>query len=212
MRHPHDRRAARARGLSRIRFRTVILLSAVIISVAGGIAYAATSASGGTPSLAKQAALNRMAKRTALNKAAAAQARIRAAAKTKTKPLPSNARIPKADAGLPAHRMSGGLNTQVHSGPMNAAQFTVTDSWQGLIRNRWLYLIAGTTPKNRTGAIALYTMPVNPQDGSNPSLIGTYNKPGTAALTVTAVKGGIATLKTNKGTHITFNLLAHTFS
>jgi hypothetical protein len=211
MRHPHVRHASGPK-LSRIRFRTVILFSAVIISAAGGIAYAAGGASGGTSgalSPAKQAALNRLVKQGALNKAAAAQARIRAAAKVKTKPLALKV-LPAS--GLPNHRTSGGLDTQVHSGPMNPTLFAVTDSWQGLVRGRWLYLVAGTITKNATGAVALYTMPVNPQDGSNPSLIGTYNEPGSAALTITAVKGNIATLKTTKGAHLTFNLLTHTFS
>lgn len=156
------------------------------------------------------------AKSAALSVAASDEAKLQAEAKARgaVKPDPTAA---AASASLAAAsdgsttRTGGGLNTQVHGGPMHAAQFTVTDSWQGLVGAQWLYLIAGANPGDDTGSVALYSLPVNPNDGSDPALIGTYERAGTTMLTITSVTSGVATLTTATGTAITFDLTSHQY-
>jgi hypothetical protein len=88
-------------------------------------------------------------------------------------------------------RVSGIFTT--HESPLTQAEYKVNNAWQGpgSKPGQWLVVYAGESMTDRVPALAIYSLPTDPNSpDQDPSLVGLYrDAKATGALQITAASG-----------------------
>jgi hypothetical protein len=102
----------------------------------------------------------------------------------------------------------------MHQGPFSASEFSVTNFWQGPVAGQWLLVYAGGSPSTdgaiATGGLRIYSEPVDPNTGSEPTFIGQYSD-GSSGLSIISATGRDLKLRSDQGDSLSFDLVAKTF-
>ena len=124
---------------------------------------------------------------------------------TGTDQVPMTQPVPTRQAGIVA----------MHQGPFLSSIFRVQNFFQGPVGSDWVLVYAGskTNPDGSSGqgGVVLYTETINQQGGFDLHPLGTFLAPNSTALTTTAAKGNLLTLRSTSGQVLTFDLSTHQY-
>lgn len=147
---------------------------------------------------------------------ASAQAYTRAHRSEVLKQKAALARLPRP-TDPPQPPRQPGIVEGVHGGPFPGGEFTGENFWQGGVGRVWVQVYAGGKPAwaggYPDGALRLYTLPVDPNDGNIPTFVGSFAAPPSVPrLSIKGVTGTVLAVSAADGTKLTFDLVTHAFS
>lgn len=98
--------------------------------------------------------------------------------------------------------------TDENQGPFSNSDFSIDDVYRGQVNGHWVVIYAGTAwtnfPTEGVGALRVYNLDVG--------YAGVFDTPdGSSDLKITAVSGTTLQIVSNKGTHLTFDMVTDTF-
>lgn len=131
------------------------------------------------------------------------QAIATARAKPST-PKSTNVMPPRAQ---PTATFTTGI-TYENQGPFSNSTFSIHDVYRGQVNGHWVVIYAGTAwtnfPNQGVGALRVYNLDVG--------YAGIFDTPdGSGDLQITGVSGTTLQVVSNKGTHLTFDMVTDTF-
>ena len=131
-----------------------------------------------------------------------------------SKSPPPQTYLPYTSSPLPP-RVPGGIGRGI--APVPGAEFEAANGWDGMpIGGAWLHAWAGSKAPfegHPSPAVLLDTVPINPNVGNLPTVVGLYVSPcGGTQLTITSEQGTTLQMVGSDGTTVSFNLVTHAFT